>query len=294
MLNLGEAIQQFFCQFKYVSMKKIVVAFDNMHYSEGTMQFILRLHQQEPVSVTGVFLPQLEYSALWSAEAGAYSGAKFVALTEEAQADTIHETISKFEACCRQNNIQYHVQKDFFDFTLKGLQQETRFADLLVIGNEAFYGVRNSNYINDFLHDILHRSECPLLLIPEQTSFPNNNIIAYDGSEAAAFAIKQFAYLFPELCTLKTVVVYLNGDQETMLPQEKKLKDLMSRHYTNYQLLSLHLDARRTLTTWLSEQQGSLLISGAFGRSFTSQLFRRSFMYDVITENKIPVFIAHK
>lgn len=275
-------------------MKKLVVAFDNMHYSEGTMQLITRFHQLSPVNITGVFLPQLEYSALWSAQAGAYSGAKFVALAEEVQADTLHEIISRFEACCRQHNIQYHVQADFFDFTLKGLQQETRFADLLIIGNEAFYGVQNSNYINDFLHDILHRSECPLLLIPEKANFPTSNIIAYDGSEAAAFAIKQFTYLFPELCTLKTVVVYLNSDTDTMLPQEKKLKDLMARHFTDYSFLSLHMDARRMFSTWLSEQKDSLLISGSFGRSFTSQLFRRSFMYDVITDNKVPVFIAHK
>lgn len=275
-------------------MKKIVVAFDNMHYSEGTMQFIINLHQLSPLAVTGVFLPQMEYAALWSAEAGAYSGPEFVALGEEVQADIVHETINRFETCCRQHNIQYHTQTDFFDFTLKGLQQETRFADLLMIGNEAFYGVKDSNYINDFLHDILHRSECPLMLIPEKAAFPTSNLIAYDGSEAAVFAIKQFTYLFPELCMIKTVVVYLNGEQDAILPQEKKLKELLSRHFTNYSCLSLHIDARKMLAAWMSEQQGSLLISGAFGRSFTSQLFRRSFMYDVITDHKIPVFIAHK
>lgn len=275
-------------------MKKIIVAFDNMHYSEGTMQFIITLHKLSPLSITAIFLPQLEYSALWSTEAGAYSGSKFVPLTDEMQAETVWETVHLFEACCRQNDIPYHVQTDFFDFTLKGLQHETRFADLLVIGNETFYGVQNSQYINDFLHDILHKSECPLMLIPEKSTFPTGNIIAYDGSEAATFAIKQFTYLFPELCDRKTLVIYLNGDQNAILPQEKKLKDLMNRHFTNYSCLALHFDAKKMLNTWLSEHQGCLMISGALGRSFTSQLFRRSFMYDVITDHKIPVFIAHK
>ncbi|WP_127127430.1 hypothetical protein [Pseudoflavitalea rhizosphaerae] len=169
-----------------------------------------------------------------------------------------------------------------------------RFADLLMIGNEAFYGVKDANYINDFLHDILHRSECPLMLIPEKTEFPTRNIIAYDGSVAAAFAIKQFTYLFPELCNLKTEVVYLNGEQDGILPEEKKLKDLMDLHFNNFNCLSLQIDARKMLATWLSGRQGSMLISGAFGRSFTSELFRRSFIYDVITDHKIPVFIAHK
>lgn len=275
-------------------MKKIIAAFDNMHYSEGTMEFIIKLHQLSPISLTGVFLPQLEYSALWSAEAGAFSGPMFVPLMEADQVATVRETVSQFEMCCKEHGIPCTVQKDFFDWTLKGLQQETRFADLLVIGNEAFYGVQDSSYINDFLQDLLHKSECPLLLIPERSSFPQSNIMAYDGSEAAMFAIKQFAYLFPELCDHSSLVVYINAGRDEALPHEKKLKELISLHFRQFTCLSLHIDSRKFLTTWLSEHPDSLLISGSFGRSFTSQLLRRSFIYDVITQHKTQVFIAHR
>lgn len=153
-------------------MKKILIAFDNTNYSEGAMQFIADLHKLTPVSVTGVFLPQIDYSAMWSAEAGSFSGPLFVPLAEEVQTEAIRETIIRFEQFCMKHNMKHIVHKDFFDFTLNELQLETRFADLLVIGSELFYADKRTNHISDFLQGILNRSECPAMLIPEGATFP--------------------------------------------------------------------------------------------------------------------------
>lgn len=275
-------------------MKKILIAFDNMHYSEGAMQFIIDLNQLTPLSITGVFLPQIDYSALWSFEAGANPGRLFVPFAEEMQAETVRETIDRFEACCRQHNLKYNVHKDFFDFTLTELQQETRFADLLVIGSEVFYASKGGDQVNDFLQDVLRHTECPVMLVPEAASFPQSNILTYDGSESSVFAIKQFAYLFPELCDRKTLIVYIDKDKNVSMPNEKLLKDLVSRHFDQPAYLSLHIDPSKELSTWLSEQRGAVAISGSFGRSATSQFFRRSFLYGVVGDHHVPVFIAHK
>lgn len=275
-------------------MIRLLVAFDNMHYSEAAMQAVLFLHQLTPVSVTGVFLPQMEYAALWSEEAGAVAGSVFVPLGEEIQAETVRETIGRFEDFCRQQNIKYTVRQDFFDFTLNELLLETRFADLLVIGSETFYAGKGTDFLNDFLSTVLHGAECPLLVVPERPGFPQSNVLAYDGSEASVYAIKQFTYLFPELTDRKTLVVYVNDDEEATIPQEKKLKELLSPHFGQCAYQSLHIKARKYLPAWLSEQKGGLLVCGAFGRSFTSQLFKRSFIADTITDHQVPVFIAHK
>ena len=50
----------------------------------------------------------------------------------------------------------------------------------------------------DYLKDVLHDVACPVLLVPEKFDFPESVILAYDGSEESVYAIKQFAYLFPE------------------------------------------------------------------------------------------------
>lgn len=275
-------------------MKKILVAFDNTHYSEGAMQFIAHLHKMSPVSVTGVFLPQIDYAALWSAEAGAFSGSLFVPLATEVQTESIREIISRFEQFCTNNKMKHTVHADLFDFTLNELQTETRFADMLVIGSELFYADKSTDRISDFLQGVLHRSECPVLLVPEGGGFPQINILTCDGSEDAVFAIKQFSYLLPELCNRKTMMIYLNEDENASIPEEEKLKDLLNHHFEQYSCQALHFDAKTYLTTWLSEQESGLLVSGAFGRSFASQLFKHSFIYNIITKHRTPVFIAHK
>lgn len=275
-------------------MKKIIVAFDSAHYSAGAMQFIAGIHRLEPVSLTGIFLPQIEYAALWSTNAGAFAGPLFVPLAEEAEAEQVHANIHQFENFCREHHIRYSVNKDFFDFTLNDFREETKFADLLVIGSEVFYKGAAADIVNDHLQDVLSHTACPVVLVPEKFEFPQTNILTYDGSEASTYAIKQFAYLFPALCDRKTLVIYVDEDVDVSMPAEKKIKDLVCRHFEQCAYLTLHLDARKYLATWISEQQGGILVSGAFGRSSLSRLFKRSFVYEAITEHQLPVFIAHR
>lgn len=275
-------------------MKKVLVAFDNAHYSPGAMEFIAGLNRIEPLSLTGLFLPQIEFSALWSKSAGAFTGPLFVPLAEEAEAAEVHTHIHQFERFCEEHRIRYTINKDFFDFTLHDLKEETKFADLLIIGSELFYKDAAADTLNDHLQDILNQSACPILLVPEQFEFPQTNILAYDGTESSIYAIKQFAYLFPALCDRKTLVIYVDEDATVNMPAEKKIKDLVCRHYDQCAYLTLHLDARKYLGAWISEQQGGILVSGAFGRSAVSRLFKPSFVHEVINEHQLPVFIAHR
>lgn len=274
-------------------MKKVIVAFDNGHFSPGAMEFVAGLNRLEPLSLTGLFLPHISHAALWSKKAGALAGSLFVPLAEEDEAAQTHAHIRQFEAFCQGNHIKYTVHKDFFDFALHDFKEETKFADLLVIGSELFYKGAEPAALNDYLKDVLSQAACPVVLVPERFEFPQTNILTYDGSEASVYAIKQFAYLFPGLCDRKTLVVYVDEDVDVNMPDEKKIRDLVCRHFDQSAYLTLHLDARKYLNTWLSEQQGGILVSGAFGRSSLSRLFNPSFIYGVITEHRLPVFIAH-
>ncbi len=46
--------------------------------------------------------------------------------------------------------------------------------------------------------------------------------------------------------------------------------------------------------TWLADINNPILVSGAFGRSGFSQIFKHSFASDAITAYQFPVFIAHR
>ena len=55
-------------------MKKVLVAFDGHHFSEGALEFARKLNEKNPLVLVGVFLPQVDYSALWSHSGGGKAG----------------------------------------------------------------------------------------------------------------------------------------------------------------------------------------------------------------------------
>jgi len=217
-----------------------------------------------------------------------------VPLLENEEGEAVQKNIARFESLCRKNNIDYRVHKNFFDFALPGLKKETRFADLLIIGSESFYENLGVNQLNESVKDALHASECPVLIVPEKFDFPKTNILTYDGGDDSVYAIKQFSYLFPQLCDNKTFLVYAKEEDEKDLPDEGYIEELVTRHFPDLVLSKLSINRRKFFNKWAMEKKGSVLISGAFGRSVFSQLFKKSFVTDVIRDHKLPVFIAHR
>ena len=276
-------------------MKKILLAFDGTNFSEGAFAFVRRLNEIKQVLVTGVFVPQVDYANLWSYAAASSGGTGiYVPLVEEEEAEIVAKNIRLFESLCQKNGIKYRVHKEFFNFAMPELKTETRFADLLVLGGELFYkGVMEGNQLQ-YLRDAVHASECPVLIVPENYAFPDNNILAYDGSEDSVYAIKQFAYIFPELSKNKTLLVYAEDEDEKGIPSADQVTELATQHFDNLSFYKLEVDPKKYFSTWISEQKGSILVSGSFSRSALSQIFRKSFITDIIRDHQVPVFIAHR
>ena len=109
--------------------------------------------------------------------------------------------------------------------------------------------------------------------------------MAYDGSDSAVFAIKQFAYLFPELCGNETLLVYAREKKDSQFPDENNTEELAKQHFKNLDLLKLRINAKKYFTSWLIEKKKALLIGGSFGRSPASEMFRKSFVDEVIANH---------
>lgn len=273
-------------------MKKILLAFDGTNSSEGAFEFARRLNELSPILLTGVFLPQVELANLWSYADGV-GGPLMIPLVEPEDSELILENIARFEERCKHSGIEYRVHKDLFDLALPELKKESCYADLLILGSEIFYKNINTNSPNDYLEDVLQDVKCPVLLVPEEFDFPENIILTYDGSEESVFAIKQFAYLFPELTNNETLLVYINNVEEEDFPDKIQIEELASRHFNNLTLSKLDIP-KRHFSTWASEKKSAIVVSGSYGRHGLSQLFKHSFAKDVIAEHWLPVFIAHK
>ncbi|XZF15709.1 hypothetical protein ACTHGU_06200 [Chitinophagaceae bacterium MMS25-I14] len=272
-------------------MKKLLAVFDGTHFSESTIDFAARLNETETVLLTGIFLRAVDYADILVFYAGGLSGPLYIpeAVNESAG---IAENIKRFEDSCRKKGIEYRVHKEEGDHVLDAIRKETRYADLLLISSSLFYENMGAEGQKSYISDTLHHAECPVILMPEHCAFPESVIIAYDGSASAVFALKQFAYLFPGLSALSTLIVYASA-KEDEFPDMPYIEELAARHFSDLTFFKLEAKPTKYFETWIAERGNALLVTGAAGRSRFSEVLKRSFADDVIDAYKLPVFIAH-
>jgi hypothetical protein len=273
-------------------MKKIVLASDSLHFSQPAMEFAAWLNEKEPVLLTCAFLPRIRLPETWVIpESGAIPS--YLQEANDLETEQLEKNIALFEEACSSNGIEFRVHDEYYSLTGKALRDESRFADLLLLDSGTFY-TSEPEHVSDYLQDALKQAECPVVTLPGRFTQPDNIILAYDGSAASVFAIKQFAYLFPELAKLETMLVYAHSGESDDLPDADLVKELVARHFPDLTLYRLETDPKKYFTTWLADRAAAWLVAGAYGRSGLSQLFRKSFITDVIRNHQCPVFIAHQ
>ncbi len=272
-------------------MKKVLIAFDGKNFSEGAFEFARKLNELQPILLTGVFLPSSVFSNMWT-YADANAGI-FAPIIDEDDTEKIEQNIAKFENHCRNNDIDYRVHNGFSEYALPNVEKESVYADLLLIGSEVFFENIGTQSPNSYLQDALHSIKCAAVLVPETFDFPESIVLAYDGSDDSVFAIKQFAYLFPELCNKEVLLVYASEDDEADFPNKIEMEELAARHFSNLTLCKLDINPSKFFSTWISEKKSALLVSGSYKRSGVSQLFKKSFIKDVIAQHELPIFVTH-
>lgn len=274
-------------------MKKIILALDGEHFPHGAFEFAKNINEHNRILLAGVFLSPVDYSKLL-----AFTGMEGVAimpewLNREGDEAIVGRNITAFEDACMAGGIEYRVHKDTDMMAISSLIEETRFADALLVSSDLFYNNVQKEQPNFYLEEVLKKAECPVMLVPEKYKAPEQNILAYDGNESSVFALKQFAYVFPELARNETILLSV-ADHPQELPDYSLIAELAARHYPQLKMMSLPLSNRHEFTHWLRQQPSSYIVMGSFSRSLFSQLFKKSFAGPVIHEIKMPIFISHK
>lgn len=274
-------------------MKKVLIAYDGINFPKGAFEFARQLNRLSPILLTGIFLPQINYASLWS-YANAMSGPAMIPLIEEDQAEEINKNIARFKSMCQCNDIAFRVHKKYYGLSIAEIPKETRFSDLLLLGGEKFKNSLIESEHTNYIADVLKNTECPVLVVPENYKASTINVLGYDGSSSSVFAIKQFAYLFPELCQKETLLVYMNGNGNTKLPNQDYIMEYASQHFGDLTFETLEMSHHKRLLHWLDERQNALLVCGACGRSFLSEMAKESFVQPLLESHQQLLFIAHK
>ena len=266
---------------------------DGAHFPKGAFSFASRLHREEPILLAGVFLSPIDLSKIV-----AYTGLEAVplmpSLADSDYAEQVQQNITHFEEKCIAEGLEFRIHNDAENLPLASLVKETRFADLLLIGRESFFSNISKDQPNEYMQELLKKTDCPVLIVPDEMEDVQQIVLLYDGDASSLFAIKQFAYLFPEYCKLPTSLLQATVSPDDRLEDQELVAELAARHFPDLTLQEIALHDRKEVAAFLSGQQKSWLITGAYGRSLFSNLFRKSFADELIHRLALPVFIAHK
>lgn len=270
------------------------MALDGTHFPKGAFEFAKYMNSSSGILLAGIFLSPIDYSKLL-----AFSGMEGIALMPEwlmrnEDDEIVNKNIHLFEEACVKEGIQYRIHKDNDLSALASLVEESRYADVLLVSSELFYENVQKQQPNFYLEEVLKKAECPVVLIPEKFTEPQQIVLTYDGSESSVFAVKQFAYLFPEFTRQETILVSINKAEAVDLPEYNMVTELVSRHYPNLQITNLPMVDRKDFAVWMEEQPNSFITIGAYSRSMFSALFKKSFASAVIHDLNMPIFISHK
>lgn len=271
-------------------MKKVLFAINSDHFSKAAFEFVLKMNEQEPILVAAVYVPAFASELAYATPGGAE--AIMIPQIIEEQKAMMWDGIHSFQEACIANGLEFRIHGDVGYTIAEGLEHETRFADLLVIGYEGYYKQMDKEYMQDEIKHIVEKSECPVVLVPESASFPDSVVIAYDGSADSVYAMKMFSYIFPQMKSAKAILTYVGKDNKP-LPEGDYVKELAARHFSDLTLSKMEYD-KKYFSLWLVDRPNSLLVAGAYGRGELSQLFRKSFVAEVLKEHVVPVFIAHR
>src|ERR1043165_6784170 len=198
-------------------MNKVVLLSDKEQLPKGAFDFACMLNEQSPILLSGVFLPEFDYwNALYYYSYGMSVPSPYYPTPVDVT--LANNAIAQFRRRCTLNNIDYRIHEKDYESIKDELRLETRFSDLLVFSNEAFYKDLDSVVSYEYTEDTLQSAECPVIVLPEHFERPDKIVLAYDGSASSVFAIKQFAHLMPELAKLETLLVYCNPNPNKPLP----------------------------------------------------------------------------
>ncbi|TDE17985.1 universal stress protein [Dyadobacter psychrotolerans] len=276
-------------------MKNILLAINAEKLIISDIDFGCYLAKMSGSRLTGVFLENQLFSETPTLKT--VVGIPYVEAIVASDLPDYHEKLTVFDEnvrifneICTRCGVQHSVHLDKAT-PMHEIISESRFGDLLIINPAINFDDASDDDYSNFTTDVLANSECPVLVAPVKFEGIDEIVFTYDGGAAEAFAIRQFANIFPELDEEKISVVQVNKQDGS--GDEHNLKQYLCMHYTNVSFHQLNGNPNQELFKFLFQRKNALVVIGAYSRSKISRNFFPSAADRLIKSLSIPVFIAH-
>jgi len=278
-------------------MKKIIAAFDGLKFSKSTRDYAIQIAKQSNVHLVGVFLDDFTYHSYkiydLIREEGGYVESKKTVLDRK-DSETRAGAVASFEKACQEAGVEYTLHHDR-SFALQELLHESIYADLLIVSDTETLTHYNEKVPTRFIRDLLADAHCPVLVVPHLFRPVTKLVLLYDGEPSSVYAIKMLSYTLPSFNQYEVEVLSVKpASQSQHVPDNRLMKEFMKRHFPGAVFTVLKGEAEVEIGDFLKKQKGEpLVVLGAYQRGRVSRWFRESMADVLMSEFKLPLFIAH-
>jgi len=278
-------------------MEKILLAIDALYPDTSALDFACFLGRLTNSKVTGVFLENLvsdQKPVFEKAYGTTYLEWEIDENSSEYRnkQELIEKNIELFKQGCENRSVKYSVHRDR-NLPAKEIIHESRYADLVIVDAATSFNKRFEGVPTEFVRDVVKDAECPVIVAPESFDGIDEIVFAYDGSRSAAFAIRQFTYLFPELSKKKVIILKVNEKGVWADRDKYNFKEWLQDHYSTIVFDVLKGDTEDRLFDYLFKKKNVFIVMGAYGRPAVSRFFQRSHADRIIRTITQPIFISH-
>lgn len=272
-------------------MKRILVVLDQEKWNKDAVDFGCYLAKLSKSRVTGIFLQHFNednFVETIKHRENNHNRSDKQTATQPLEA----LSVKRFREACICRDTSFSIPQNCMA-TKEELIEETRFADLVVIDPALSLKHEIEPSPTKVVKDIMQHAHCPVLLAPESFNEISEVIFTYDGSQSSVYAIKQFNYLFPQFINSKITVLEVNPSGTKEIIEEQKLMEWMNTHYAHVNYAVPSGNPVDKLIKYLLPRHKAIVIMGAYGRSFFSNLIRSSAAGPIAGTVINPIFITH-
>lgn len=209
------------------------------------------------------------------------------------------ESLERFTERARQLGVRSFEQRLVEDENRDALLMQSRYADLLVVGQDDDKSDKNHATVRGLPQYLALRGPRPVLVVPpsyDGAPIADSVIVGWDGSAAAVRAISA---AMPLLVRARIVrLALINPDQETGLHGEEPGADMalyLARHGVPVEVVVEQTDtpAGGALLRLANIHGAGLLVTGAFGHSRYREIVLGGVTRVVLERARVPMLLAH-
>jgi nucleotide-binding universal stress UspA family protein len=277
-------------------MKKISAVFDGLKFSEGTLEYALKIAQGSKAMLSGVFLESFLYQSYHLADLIGKHGLSQVKMKHllEKDKESRLKSAAIFEHRCEDEKLNYAIYHDD-NLAMQEVLRESVYSDLLLVNADETFNHLTEPRPTPFIRELLAGTQSPVLIVPHEYKEIQKVVLLYDGKPSSVYAIKMFNYMMPWLRNIETEVISVTDANDMIeLPDEDLVKEFIACHYPTASYTLLKGNPEEKIVAYLKNRnKHALIVTGAYQRNQVSRWFKSSMADSLMKNIDMPLFIAH-